>query len=1155
MRYKLPLKITAIVLGSLAGLIALLLGLVAIVLTPGRLTPLVEEVCDEFLEAEVRFDTVQLSLFEEFPYTTVSLRQARIISHVPLCGVQADTLASVAALDLSIDPIKALFGELDVKRIRLTNTHLHTRVDSTGRANYDIVRPSQDTTTSDSGTPLAIAIQRITLRDGLHLHYVNRRDSVACEVELRSLHLRGLLTADLTRLDPERLILRAAHMELIQALGDTLRESRYAVDLDSVALRGSRDEGYTMGVAGRTIEGVLPYPLDSLSVSGFIRYIDSGAELRGVRVAINEIGIKIDGSVRADSTGAVDLDQLTIVADSLPLQRIMSRIPAHLTGGRSYVTDLRPTIRLATSGRFRAADSERAMQLPTIEAALQIPVGALRDTQAKGGAQLDTVAMDIKLNYDPQNPHESQLKIDRLKISGFGIRLESDAVISDIMGDPLFDGMLRGRVDFTRLATQFPSPSGVTLRGVVDLDIKGKVAQSNLRLDRLGSIMAVGHVACDTLRVKAPAEGFDLMVGRSKATFGSGLSRGDSLLSDLSGIVGIGIDIDTIDMDINKTICLQARRLHFTARSDSKLFAGDTTAIYPAAGELSADRLKAILPDSVSMNGARVALNWQITPAPTAPNVPLLECKIKARRAGWRSGSERYSLREAAIGLQATLYAIDSTRINLRLDSLQRTYPDITRNKLIDHLRAQRAAGSGDNTMGNLDLAIDDKSTQALIRRWDLRGAIEARSGRIITPYFPLRTSLRSISLTFTTDRVSLSGIGIKAGESDIRVTGELRGLRRAMLGSGRIRGELSVVADTLNINQILHAVDAGSQLMAYGGVSQVESDEQMEQQIMMSIDSAATDYSALVVPGNLDLTISLTVGHGLYSTLRLDSLTTHLAVRGRAIRLSDFVMHSDSGETRLSGIYATRSLHDIQAGFEIDMKRMHIERLIGLIPSIDTLMPMLRSFRGVVDCGIAMTTRVDSAMNLVLATLNGACNINGRNLVLMDGETFAEISKSLMFKHKAHNIIDHISAQVLVSDSMIQVFPFVITMDRYRAAVSGVHRLDMSFNYHISVLQSPVPFRLGVDVYGDLNDFKFRVTRARYKSADIPSRIELIDTTRLNLRHYMNELFARGANASVANDRSIAPKVATPEQTLPKAEALPADSLELVKEALGGKI
>lgn len=1151
MRYRRPLKIIAIVTGSLVGLCALLLALVSIILTPARLTPLVEGLCDEFLEAQVRFDTVQLSLFEEFPYTTVSLRQARIISHVPLCGSQGDTLASVAALDLSIDPIKAMMGTIDVKRIRLKNTHLHARIDSTGRANYDIVRPSQDTTTSDRGT-LAIAIQSITIRDGLHLHYVNQRDSMACEVELHSLHLRGRLTADLTRLDPERLTLRGAHIEMTHALGGTLRESRYAVDLDSITLRGSRDEGYTVGVASRAIEGVLPYPLDSLSVSGYVRYIDSGAEMRGVKVAVNEIGIKIDGSVRIDSTGAVDLDQLTTVADSLPLQRILSRVPAHLTGGRSYVTNLRPTISLAANGRFRAADSARAMQLPTIEAALQIPVGALRDTQAKGGAQLDTVAVDIKLNYDPQNPHESQLKIDCLKIAGFGIRLESDAVISDIMGDPLFEGMLRGRVDFTRLATQFPSPSGVTLRGVVDLDIKGKVAQSNLRLDRIGGIRAVGHVACDTLRVKAPAEGFDLMVGRSKATFGSGLSRGDSLLSDLSGVVGIGIDIDTIDMDIDKTICLQAKRLRFTARSDSKLFGGDTTAVYPAAGELSADRFKAILPDSAIIDGTRMSLDWQITPSPAAPSVPLLGCKIKARRAGWRSGSERYSLREAAIGLQATLYTVDSTRINMRLDSLQRLYPDVARAELVKHSRAQRTTPQ-QSTLGNLDLAIGYKSTQDLIRQWDLRGTIEARSGRIITPYFPLRTSLEDISLDFTTDKVSLSGVGISAGESGVRVSGELRGLRRAMLGSGRIRGEMSVAADTLNINQILHAMDAGSQLMAYGGVSEVESDEQMERQIMMSVDSSATNYSALVVPGNMDLTVSLTVGHGLYSTLRLDSLTTQLAVRGRAIRLNNFVMHSDSGEVRLSGIYATRSLGDIQAGFEIDMKRMHIERLIELIPSIDTLMPMLRSFRGVVDCGIAMTTRVDSSMNLVLATLNGACNIDGRNLVLMDGETFAEISKSLMFKHKAQNVIDRISAQVLVSDSMIQVFPFVLTVDRYRAAVSGVHRLDMSFNYHISVLQSPIPFRLGVDVYGDLNDFKFRVTKARYKSANIPSRVELIDTTRLNLRSYMNELFARGANASTTTDRSIAPKVETPEQTLPQAEALPADSLELVKESVGG--
>ena len=33
------------------------------------------------------------------------------------------------------------------------------------------------------------------------------------------------------------------------------------------------------------------------------------------------------------------------------------------------------------------------------------------------------------------------------------------------------------------------------------------------------------------------------------------------------------------------------------------------------------------------------------------------------------------------------------------------------------------------------------------------------------------------------------------------------------------------------------------------------------------------------------------------------------------------------------------------------------------------------------------------------------------------------------------------------------------------KVAVGGTHNLDMTFDYHLSVLKSPVPFKLGIDI------------------------------------------------------------------------------------------
>ena len=113
-----------------------------------------------------------------------------------------------------------------------------------------------------------------------------------------------------------------------------------------------------------------------------------------------------------------------------------------------------------------------------------------------------------------------------------------------------------------------------------------------------------------------------------------------------------------------------------------------------------------------------------------------------------------------------------------------------------------------------------------------------------------------------------------------------------------------------------------------------------------------------------------------------------------------------------------------------------------------------------------------------------------------MDGETFAEISKKFFFKNKERNLIDSIAVNISVKDGYVTVYPFAVAMDRYRAAVGGTQDLDMNFDYHISILKSPIPFKRGLNITGNLDDMKFRLGRAKYKNLVTPVEIHKVDST-----------------------------------------------------------
>lgn len=72
----------------------------------------------------------------------------------------------------------------------------------------------------------------------------------------------------------------------------------------------------------------------------------------------------------------------------------------------------------------------------------------------------------------------------------------------------------------------------------------------------------------------------------------------------------------------------------------------------------------------------------------------------------------------------------------------------------------------------------------------------------------------------------------------------------------------------------------------------------------------------------------------------------------------------------------------------------------------------------------------LDSNLNVKIPSLKAAMHIKGDSLVLMDGETFAEISKTLMFKNKKRNVFDSISVNLTVPGRQCDGIP-VLTSDR----------------------------------------------------------------------------------------------------------------------------
>ncbi len=92
--------------------------------------------------------------------------------------------------------------------------------------------------------------------------------------------------------------------------------------------------------------------------------------------------------------------------------------------------------------------------------------------------------------------------------------------------------------------------------------------------------------------------------------------------------------------------------------------------------------------------------------------------------------------------------------------------------------------------------------------------------------------------------------------------------------------------------------------------------------------------------------------------------------MRNQCIELSDLELRSSAANMSTSAIYKATDTIKAYAGFALQMHDIRIDSLVRLLPALDTLFPMLRSFEGVVNFHMAADAWLDSTMMIDLPTL-----------------------------------------------------------------------------------------------------------------------------------------------------------------------------------------
>jgi hypothetical protein len=263
------------------------------------------------------------------------------------------------------------------------------------------------------------------------------------------------------------------------------------------------------------------------------------------------------------------------------------------------------------------------------------------------------------------------------------------------------------------------------------------------------------------------------------------------------------------------------------------------------------------------------------------------------------------------------------------------------------------------------------------------------------------------------------------------------------------------------------------------------------------------------MVPKGIDITLHTDMEEMLWEGRPLlSNVKGEIWIKDGTMRVApDLTFSSPITQGEFWVMYRTPDKNNLFAAVSLHLEHIDMQELVGMVPDLDQMMPMLRGFSGQGEFHFAAEGYMDSLYRFKKSTLLGAGSIGAVDLKLKDEELFRKVAVLLKYKDEGVLKIDSMRAEFAIFRNEVQLYPFLLKLDRYGAVISGFHNTNMDFNYNISLVESPLPFRAAIDVTGKGDDLKFKVfSKSKYPDFYRPKYNGVVENRQMELRNLIRD-------------------------------------------------
>ena len=1055
---KRALKITAITLSSIIAVLAIAIIIICnIVFSPKTLTPIVRNNVGRFITCQADLDTAELTFFSTFPNFAINLSNVRVIN--PMAEAQSDTLAHVGRLAASINVGQFLFkGNLVINQVHLNNTTANIFCDSLGNANYDIItltsNEEEEDTTSTSLFDL-LQVNDVAISN-LSASYIDQKSGIDARINNLSANIdaqlqgaNGNINAQCTMhnaqciIDNAQCTINNAQLTTSGELIDNHFDGKIALTLPSTTFDLNGD---------RLLDSIALHANVPAEVNLDIMHLN----LKEAKLAVNSHEINLNGVAQLDNDD-INLD-LQFATNQWNLTEVIALIPEAYADMLDGI-DVSGIASLSGSARGTYNDSI----MPLISANLNYTDGQVEYSALP--LPINNINLSLSANADLNTNGNIQCTMhnSRFAISNsqFSIPNSQFSILNSQFDKALCDINIKGDLNLPELRPFLPDDMKIDMNGRANANISAKFNlddATNLRLDKIITDGTIQYTDLDVLYNDSIA------IKDTKGTLAVKLPSPHTN-KHFKELAQLNLNSSNLQANLKTS---DSNSQFSILNSQFSIGIGDildTTQFYTAVCQFDFDHLQ----------GSMDTINFDITqPEGTVEVYPMRSNKK----------NPTFTIAYANQAIKANMGSfLDINTKNLKIEAF--TSYDKGKEKLLDQL--------------NPTIKFD------------------FNNGLVNIDGFDADINIPAIKFQFRPNNFDIEQSRIIIDDSDFALSGNITNLKNFSKKRGLLRGNLKFESQQTNIDQLMDLVNGlGTTNNATDEIiitddntdfaladAQQTTQNQVETQY---IASPQTEPNPFIVPKRVNLTLDTHIKKAIFGETDIENLGGKLTIKDGEAILEQMGFTTDAAEMQLTGVYRSERRNHLFAGLDFHLLNIDIAKLIDLVPAVDTIVPMLKSFAGRAEFHIAAETYLRADYSPKMSTLRAAAALEGKDLVLLDSETFSTIAKYMMFNKKTENIVDSIAVEMTVFRNEVDVYPFLVSMDKWQAVLSGRHNLDNSFNYHISLTDCPLPVRLGLDVKGTFDDLKFDLVPCKYKALYKPEKQGTVEKQTLALKKIISD-------------------------------------------------